>query len=224
MANRGVLNPLNVRHFRVLAWSDPARARRPARARALLLLVFILGGCGRVYYQEPGIGANGKPLFHATFHDKYSDRVSGLKKDLESLSDGIDEKDAFLVANTAIRLSMVLANQYELVRPPLWHNHLVNTGKKRRGLCFHWTLDLIKRLRALDQKSFDFHCGIAYPDSWWGITHSSVIICAKGQAFENGIVLDPWRDSGRLYWVSVKKDRYAWQPEPAQIERALVAE
>jgi hypothetical protein len=193
-------------------------------ARALLLVVLIFGGCGRVHYQEPGIGANGDPLLYASIHDKYSDQVLRLKKDLESLSNGIDEKEAFLIANTAIRFSMVLANQYELVRPPLLHNHLVNIGKKKRGICFHWTQDLIKRLRELDQKSFDFHRGIAYPHSSWRITHSSVIICAKGQAFEHGIVLDPWRNSGRLYWISLKKDRYPWQLEPIQIERSLLGE
>lgn len=192
--------------------------------RAFLLLLLLFSGCGRVHYQEPGLATNGSPLLYASVHDEYSDQVLRLEKDLESLSNGIDEKEAFLVANTAIRFSMVLANRYELVRPPLWHNHLVNIGKRKRGLCFHWTQDLIKRLSELDQKSFDLHCGIAYPGSTWRITHSSVIICAKGQPFEDGIVLDPWRDSGRLYWISVTKDRYPWQPEPPQIERALLGE
>ena len=134
-------------------------------AGALLLVFLLFSGCGPVHYQEPGIGANGDPLLYASVHDKHSERVLCLKKDLESLSNDIDEKEAFLIANTAIRFSMVLANQYELVRPPLLHNHLVNTGQKKRGLCFHWARDLIKRLRELDQKSFDFHCGFAYPDS-----------------------------------------------------------
>ncbi len=190
-----------------------------------LLLVFLFScGCGRVQYQGPGIGAGGDPLVAASMHDEHSDQILRLKKDLESLSHRVDDKEAFLIADTAVRFSMVLANRYELVRPPLWHNHLVNTGKKKRGLCFHWTQDLIRRLLKVDQKSFDLHCGIAYPDSLWGITHSSVIISAKGQSFEKGIVLDPWRNSGRLYWTSVKEDRYPWQLEPAPIERSLVGE
>lgn len=184
-------------------------------AGAFLLVFLFLGGCGSVHYQEPGIGASGDPLLYASVRDKYSDQVLLLQKDLESLSSGVDEKEAFLVANTAIRYSMVLANQYELVRPPLWHNHLVNTGQKNRGLCYHWAKDLLKRLRGLDQKSFDFHWGIANPDSFWG-THSSAIVSAKGQSFEDGIVLDPWRNSGRLYWISVKKDGYPWELEPGR--------
>jgi hypothetical protein len=189
----------------------------------LLLVILIFSGCGRVHYQDPGIGANGDPLLYPLIHDKYSDQVLRLKKDLESLSNGIDEKDAFLIANTAIRFSMVLANQYELVRPPLWHNFLVNAGKKKRGICFDWRQDLIKRLRELDQNSFDFHFGIAYPNSTWRISHGCVIVSAKGQAFEDGIVLDPWRNSGRLYWISVKKDRYPWQLEPTQLNELFRA-
>lgn len=191
---------------------------------ALLLLFFVSSGCGRVHYQEPGIGANDDPSSYVSIHDEYSDQVLRLKKDLESLSGSVDGKEAFMIANTAVRFSIVLANQYELVSPALLHNHLVNTGHKKRGLCYHWIQDLMNRLREVDHKSFDFHCGIAYSHVFWRITHSSLIICAKGQPFEDGIVLDPWRDSGRLYWISVKKDRYPWQPEPPQIERALLGE
>lgn len=198
---------------------------RDQMAVGALLVVFLsLCGCGRVHYQDPGIGARGDPMLCASGHDEYSDQVLRLEKELESLSNDILEQEAFLIANTAIRFSMVLANQYELVRPPLWHNHLVNSGLKKRGICFHWTQDLIKCLRELKQKSFDFHRGIAYPDSWWRITHSSVIISAKGQAFEDGIVLDPWRNSGKLYWISVKEDQYPWQLEPPQKERTSLTE
>ena len=191
---------------------------------ALILVFLILGGCGRVHYQDPGIGVGSDPLPYASVHDQYSDKVLLLQKDLESLGNDIDRKEAFLIADTAIRFAMVLANRYELVSPPLLHNHLVNTGQKKRGLCYHWIQDMMKRFHELDQKSFDFHCGIAYSNSLFRITHSSIIICAKGHAFEDGIVLDPWRDSGKLYWISVKKDVYPWQPEPIAIERALLGE
>jgi hypothetical protein len=37
------------------------------------------------------------------------------------------------------------------------------------------------------------------------------VVTAKGKDFFEGIVLDPWRDSGRLYWISVKEDKYHWE-------------
>ncbi|HOC52079.1 MAG TPA: hypothetical protein PKI07_13410, partial [Verrucomicrobiota bacterium] len=40
--------------------------------------------------------------------------------------------------------------------------------------------------------------------------HSSVVLTAPGQPFEQGIVLDAWRRSGRLYWSGVKEDKYPW--------------
>ncbi len=184
---------------------------------ALLLVLLFSSGCVSVHYQEPGYAATGDSLFYESVHDKYSERVLRLKKDLESLGNDIDEREAFLIANTAIRFSMVLANQYELVWPPLWHNHLVNKGRRKWGLCYHWAHDLIECLRGLDQKSFDFHVAIANEDSW--STHTSVIISAKGKTFEDGIVLDPWRNSGTLYWIPTKEDRYPWKLERSPWKR-----
>ncbi len=71
----------------------------------------------------------------------------------------------------------------------------------------------MERLSALNQQSFDFHWGVAHFDSLW-LYHSSVIVTAKGQPFREGIVLDPWRNSGMLFWAPVKEDRYPWKPDP----------
>lgn len=141
------------------------------------------------------------------------DRILRLQKDLQGLAGTVDERDALLVADTVIRTSKVLAEQYELVSPPLWHNFLVNQGVKKRGLCWHWTTDLLKQLRKLDQNSFDFHWGIAHAETPWRI-HNTVVATGKGQAFDEGMVLDPWRDSGRLFWARVKADRYPWKFRP----------
>ena len=42
--------------------------------------------------------------------------------------------------------------------------------------------------------------------------HNSVVVTARGGALETGIVLDPWRESGELYWSLVSEDRYPWEP------------
>jgi hypothetical protein len=39
-----------------------------------------------------------------------------------------------------------------------------------------------------------------------------VVITAAGQPFETGLVLDPWRNSGDLFWARVDRDVYPWVP------------
>lgn len=182
-----------------------------AHAGTMVVVLVLIWGCGSIRYGwvESAVAAEPKILSSSSDQSE-NDRILRLQKDLQGLAGTIDERDALLVADTAIRTSMALAKQYELVRPPLWHNFLVNQGVKKRGLCCDWTTDLLKQLRKLDQKSFDFHWGIAHADTPWRI-HNTVVATGKGQAFDEGIILDPWRNSGRLFWARVKADRYPWK-------------
>lgn len=179
----------------------------------MLVLLLCLNSCANVHYDAVDTLSDGQMLLHSPGGTRYRNRILSLKKDLESLGPDIVESDALLVADTAIRISMVLANEYQLVSPPLYQNHLVNTGKRKRGLCVEWRKDLMEHLSALNQRSFDFHWGVAHHDSEWRY-HSSVIVTAKGRPFREGIVLDPWRNSGMLFWTPVKEDRYPWKPDP----------
>ena len=121
--------------------------------------------------------------------------------------------EARQVAETAITYSEDLAADYELVRPAILHNVFVRMGLKDRGLCYHWTEDLIKRLRSLDLKTYQLHWGVAYRGSELR-EHNSVVITATGEAFEKGMVLDPWRNSGDLYWALIETDTYPWKKLP----------
>jgi hypothetical protein len=121
--------------------------------------------------------------------------------------------EAGQVAQTAIQYSSYLAREYELVRPAILHNVLVRIGFKNRGLCHHWTLDLMKQLELLKLKSYQLFWGVAHRGSELR-EHNSVVVAGKGQRFEDGIVLDPWRNSGELYWTPVKNDRYPWKERP----------
>jgi hypothetical protein len=53
------------------------------------------------------------------------------------------------------------------------------------------TEDLIERISGLDLKSLEAHWGLANHDVLLRLEHSSVIISARGQGFEEGLVLDP---------------------------------
>jgi hypothetical protein len=104
-----------------------------------------------------------------------------------------------------------LAAEYRLAQPPILHNLLVNVHLKERGLCWHWTEDLLDRLGELPLPSYQLHWGIAHRGRLFR-EHNSVIVTARGRELATGIVLDAWRDSGELYWAHVGEDSYPWEP------------
>lgn len=142
-------------------------------------------------------------------------KVSSLQSRLARLGRDADPAEARRVAEAAVTYSLRLAEDYRVAPPAWWHNLLIQMGFRERGLCFHWTEDLMKRLQALDLKTYRLHWGVAYKGSDLR-EHNSVVITALNQPFEEGLVLDPWRDSGDLYWAVVSRDRYPWQPLPPE--------
>ena len=179
-----------------------------------LCLLIVVSGCAKAKVYYPGNGS-----FNATTSgiqvdtQIYREKVKQLEQVLVALSATVDKTEAMMVAETAVRESAVLAEEYQLVRPAVAHNLLVVLGLKDRGLCYHWTEDLMKRLQTLDLKSLQLHWGVAYRGSELR-EHNCVVVTAKGQSFFKGIVLDPWRNSGNLFWARVTKDSYPWKVLP----------
>jgi hypothetical protein len=143
------------------------------------------------------------------------DRVTALEHDLTALNHNSDGAEARRVAETALHAAAILAREYRLVRPPILHNLFIQMGLRDRGLCYHWTEDLMSRLNTLQLKFYQLRWGVAHRGSDLR-EHNTVVITANGQPFENGLVLDPWRHSGKLYWVVVKNDKYPWQELPPE--------
>jgi hypothetical protein len=178
----------------------------------LLVLIFLLAGCSAAQhtYRKPSDhSATSNHLNDAV----YSEKVGALQDDLTDLNRQANKFEARQVAETAITYSSYLAEVYELVRPAVLHNVLVRMSIKERGLCYHWTEDLMKQLKSLDLKTYQLHWAVAYRGSELR-EHNSVVITATDQAFENGMVLDPWRNSGNLYWDLIKSDKYPWKELP----------
>ena len=182
------------------------RSSKTLNYPVFLLIVFVLVGCVRGNQINREALASGKAEAHRQ-------KVELLQDDLAALNQQADQQEARQVAEAAIRYSHQLAEEYQLVRPAVLHNVLIRVGLKDRGLCYHWTEDLLKRLQALDLKSYQLHWGVAHRGSDLR-EHNSVVITARGQAFEKGMVLDPWRNSGDLFWALIRTDRYPWQKLP----------
>jgi hypothetical protein len=172
-------------------------SRRSRIGIALAALVLSIGCAGR---------SSGPPSA-----DPSADRAALLQHELAALAENADARESRLLAEAAIRQSRSLAGEYHLAHPPILHNLLVNLGLKERGLCWHWTEDLLDRLGELPLPSYQLHWGIARRGKLFR-EHNSVIVTARGREFATGIVLDAWRNSGELYWASVGQDSYAWEP------------
>jgi len=180
--------------------------------RLSLLLMVFLSACasGHQMGQRPSTSERAQD-YRAT--EAYRTNVDSLQIDLAALNRQANLQEARQVAETAITYANQLAEEYQLVRPAVLHNVLVRVGMKDRGLCYHWTEDLLKQLQLLDLRTYQLHWGVAHRGSELR-EHNSVVITARGQAFEKGMVLDPWRNSGVLYWTLIKTDRYPWKELP----------
>ena len=143
------------------------------------------------------------------------EKARRLSHDLQQLSPAVSAAEADKIAITAIETSADLARDFKPLRFPWMNNGLVNTGLRKRGLCYQWRDDLFPHLHRLNLKTFDLHLTSARRATL--LEHNGIVVTAKGQRFEDGIVLDPWRDCGLLAWSKVSTDHYPWKPLPREL-------
>lgn len=144
---------------------------------------------------------------------RLDEKTAALERSLAALGPEVDRAEARRAARAAVTTSLQLADDYRVVPPARLHNLLIQVGIRDRGLCWQWTEDLMARLQALELKTLELHWGVAHKGSDLR-EHNSVVVTAPGRPFRDGLVLDPWRDSGDLYWVAVDRDSYPWEPLP----------
>ncbi len=129
-----------------------------------------------------------------------------------ALGPGVSPEEAGRAARVAFQHTRELAVSYQITGSPLMHNLKVNLGLKERGLCWHWAEDVEARLLAERLETLAMHRAIANAFNPLRIEHSTAIISRKGDGFERGIVLDPWRLGGILTFVPVSADPdYEWK-------------
>ena len=130
--------------------------------------------------------------------------IRKLRDALVALAPDVDPTEAELLSVTAHTASRSCAREYGLVVGPMFQNFLITIGKRQRGWCGHYTRDIGERLKELKLKTLVLHWGAAFAGT---IDESNcLVVTARNQPFEEGIVLDGWRRAGRLFWCTVKKD------------------
>ncbi len=138
-----------------------------------------------------------------------SSRVISLEKELLSLSPHVSKKEAKDLSVFALRYTKILANRYHIAISPRFQNFLINIGLKKRGYCYNYANDLAKALLKRDYKSFDFY-RIIYRKGT-AFEHNALLVRAK-DSNSSGVVLDGWRNAGRLYFSKIENDKkYKWR-------------
>ena len=130
--------------------------------------------------------------------------IKHLRDALVALAPDVDPGEAELLSVTAHTASRSLAREYRLVWTPIFQNLLIHMGKRQRGYCGHYTRDIGERLKELRLKTLVLHWGAAYAGTL--DENNCLVVTARNQPFEEGIIIDGWRNAGRLFWCPLKKD------------------
>ncbi|WP_254439024.1 hypothetical protein [Ruegeria arenilitoris] len=149
-----------------------------------------------------------------------SDDVARLAAQIQALGPEVDPEEAQRAARVTYAYTAQLAQEYQITDPPLIHNAKVNKGLRPRGLCWHWAEDIERRLKQENFRTLTLHRAIANADNPFRIDHSTAIISRRGDSMYEGVVLDPWRYGGVLFWSPLREDtRYEWVPRNIVLEK-----
>jgi hypothetical protein len=150
-------------------------------------------------------------------------KAQELSKQFAALSPGVDPSEAKLLAECAYATVGRLRQQYQMFGTPIFNNFLVYHGLRKRGYCYQWTEDLLLALDTLQLKTLELHWGEAHAGTW--MENNCLVVTAKGQGFERGMILDCWRHFGHLRWnlIPSDEDRYYENAKYAQFVRNRAA-
>jgi hypothetical protein len=130
--------------------------------------------------------------------------IKDLSKALTALAPDVDPAEAQALSYTAHTTARRLKREYRVVLNPEFTVFLYNIGLRKRGWCGHWAQDIGAELKKFEPKTLVLHWGEAYPNTT--SENNALVITARNQRFEDGIIIDGWRRAGRLFWCPVKKD------------------
>jgi hypothetical protein len=145
---------------------------------------------------------------------------ASLRRRIAALSPTVSPDDARRVAYAAYMTGLELRREWRVVWLPGVQNLLVNMGARKGGLCFQWATELLVRLDALKLQTLELHWAESFAKT--SGEHNVIVVTARGQAFEKGILLDNWRYSGQLVWTQVAMDpEYHWTENKSELARRL---
>ncbi|HEU0207510.1 MAG TPA: hypothetical protein VFQ78_00885 [Candidatus Udaeobacter sp.] len=183
---------------------------------AVAVLIAVLAIC-------TGVLASGGQPPNFEVPPKDSANAEALANQLAALSPRVDRNEAKLLADCAYATVARLRKEYRMFGTPIFNNFLVYHGWKKRGYCYQWSEDLLLALDTLKLKTLELHWGESYAGTWQ--ENNCLVVTAKGQPFDRGMILDSWRHFGHLRWnlVPSDEDRYYENQKYAQMVRTRAA-
>ena len=143
-----------------------------------------------------------------------------LRNRIAALSSTVRPEEAQQVAQCAYTTGRDLKREWRVVWPPGVQNFLVNIGARKGGLCFQWATELLLRLDRLKLETLELHWAESFETT--ASEHNVIVVTARGQPFQQGILLDNWRYGGRLIWGPITGDpHYQWKENKAEAIRRL---
>jgi hypothetical protein len=116
----------------------------------------------------------------------------------------VNRDEAKLLADCAFSTVTKLRREYRMFGTPIFNNFLIYHGLRKRGYCYQWSEDLLVTLDKLNLKSLEVRWGEYDPNTWR--ENNCIVVTAKGQPFNRGIMLECWRHLGHLYFGLVASD------------------
>ena len=148
-----------------------------------------------------------------------SANAQALARQIASLSPRVDQNEAALLAECAYATVTRLRREYRMFGTPIFNNFLVYHGLRKRGYCYHWMAALLVALDALKLKTLELHWGETYAGTWR--ENNCLVVTAKGQPFDRGIMLESWSHLGHLRWRAVLSDQDHYVENKKYAQRVL---
>ena len=149
--------------------------------------------------------------------------VDELALEIRNLGPDVDPTEARRAAEISYSYSPQLKRDWNVTDSPIVHNAKVINGFRDYGLCNDWAQAMTRRLQQENFQTLDVHWATS-PPTTFRIIHHSAAISARGDSLKDGVILDPWRQSGDLFWGEISEDdRYNWRPRREVREELISA-
>jgi hypothetical protein len=165
-----------------------------------------------------GSPAQARPKSQLVLATSAQDEV--LRARLVALSPNVNPEEARRVAYIAYTTGRELAQKWQMFSSPTVHSFLINIGVKKGGYCYQFATELALRLDAEKLRTLEQHWAESDPGT--DTEHNVIAITARGQPFEQGIMLDNWRHAGHLLWGPLNGDpSHTWQENKSALAHRI---